>query len=133
MKIDNSVLKAQLDVATQKRLQEILKTMHTALIFQTELSAKRNIKEDYIAIKKGSGTVTYHTALMCLQMGLKPITMLWYMCEDNCIGKLNKTKFHKIIFVDFEADAILKEFSKTRLEAVQKLFMVKDAIKQGIK
>ena len=116
----------------QKNLEKILEVKHTALIFSTRHIANLNLKTDWDAIKKANGKVTYHHNWNVLQMGLNPITWIWYMSKDKCMVELNARKWNKIAFGDFEADAILKEFVKSRLALKNMDFKTKSRMKGGI-
>lgn len=128
---DKSDEKKQLTEAQQTQAAKVLSVQHIAMIFKTKKGASQNLQYDFSQIKLAKGSVTFNAEFHWLQMGLKPIKTLWYMSEDECVGTLNKTKWHKINFLDFEADAELKSFSKTRLEFSKQLFLVDDAIKNG--
>ena len=129
---DKSKEKKALTEAQRKQAAQVLKVQHTAMIFETKKGAIQNLNADYNAIKKENGEVSFNQKFYWLQMGLKPIKTLWYMSKDECVATLNKTKWHKILFLDFEADPELKAFSKTRLEFSRQLFLVKDAVKDGL-
>lgn len=129
---DNSQEKKLLDEETTKKLGEILNVRHTAMIFKTQKAAEQKIYSDFLEIQHGKGKAVFNKKFNWIQFGLKPINTLWYMSEDNCIDKLNSTKFHKILFMDFEANEELKQFAKSRMSLKSGVVMTKDRIKNGI-
>ena len=109
-----------------------LEVIHSALIFSTRHIANLNLKTDFDAIKKENGLVTYHGKWNVLQMGLNPITWLWYLSKDKCMIELRARKWNKVAFGDFEADPMLKEFVKSRMSLKNMDYKTKNRMKGGI-
>ena len=122
------------DQEKQKILKEVLDVQHTAMIFNTTKAAEQNIIIDYNNITKGGAIVTFHKQLMSLQMGLNPIKLLHYFGKEVCLDKLSSRKWHKILFLDFEASSIIKEFSRSRLALKGKTLFgtTDDYLKNGL-
>ena len=113
-------------------LEAILDVVHIAMVFKTKKGADQSINYDFFEIKNGQGTVKFHKQFNALQFGLKPINMLWYVGKDDCCVLIAKRKWAKIVFVDFEADQLLKDIAREQLSFKNQTFITKDRIIKGL-